>query len=433
MIKADITSFTNQFLQAYSSRTVEENWSLIKNAISEATHKHIPTKTSSNKKKHPWITHALRKKTIKRHRLYKKAKRSNDPKRKSAYIAFKKAVDKEIRHTKNSYINEFVVGGLHTGDSKPFFKYIKSLKQESLGLAPLKSGTNLETNAKEKADILINEFSGVFTNEDLNSVPWLGPAKSRIGDLSISSNGVEKLLAEIKPHKASGPDRIPNRVLKETASELAPALATLFNQSLQKGELPNDWLNAFISPVFKKGNVHVAANYRPVSLTSVACKLMEHIICSHIHAHLKENKLLTDAQHGFRKNHSCESQLLLTLDDFYTSFDSSNQTDVGILDFSRAFDTVPHQRLLGKLAHYGVQGPINKWIESFLTGRSMQVVVDGESSKPATVTSGVPQGTVLGPLLFLLYINDMPDVLTEGTSVRLFADDSLIYREIKNT
>ena len=160
------------------------------------------------------------------------------------------------------------------------------------------------------------------------------------------------------------------------------------------------------------------------------CKLLEHIICSHILTFLDNNNLLTPLQHGFRRGHSCESQLLLTVSDFVDTFDTKTQTDVGVLDFSRAFDTVPHERLLGKLAHYGIQGQTNEWIRAFLSGRRMQVVVEGESSSTAPVVSGVPQGTVLGPLLFLLYINDMPQVVSEGTSTRLFADDCLIYRSI---
>ena len=120
------------------------------------------------------------------------------------------------------------------------------------------------------------------------------------------------------------------------------------------------------------------------------------------------------------------------MDDFFSAFDAKIQTDVGILDFSRAFDTVPHQRLMGKLAHYGIQGTTIRWIEAFLCNRRMQVVVDGETTGPAPVVSGVPQGTVLGPLLFNIYINDMPQTVTEGTSIRLFADDCLVYRRIES-
>ena len=236
----------------------------------------------------------------------------------------------------------------------------------------------------------------------------------------------------LKPGKASGPDRIPNRVLKELADELAPPLSALFNQSLESGCIPDDWSKAYVSPVFKKGNVHEASNYRPVSLTCVACKLLEHVICSHVLKYLDKQHLLSDYQHGFRKGHSCESQILITLDDLYCSFDKRNQVDVGVLDFSRAFDTVPHMRLMSKLSSLGIVGPIQKWIQAFLTGRTMSVVVDGEESESAGVLSGVPQGTVLGPLLFLIYINDMPNVISSDTYIRLFADDCLIYRDISS-
>ena len=174
-----------------------------------------------------------------------------------------------------------------------------------------------------------------------------------------------------------------NCVLKEHSAELSPAITALFRQSLDTGTLPQDWTNAIITPVYKKGSIHSAANYRPVSLTSVICKLLEHIICSYILTHMEKHDLLTPLQHGFRKRHSCESQLLLTVSDFFNAFDSKTQTDVGVLDFSRAFDTVPHERLLGKLAHYGIQGQTNKWIRNFLSGRRMQVVVDGETSSTA--------------------------------------------------
>ncbi|CAH1242277.1 Hypp6526 [Branchiostoma lanceolatum] len=158
---------------------------------------------------------------------------------------------------------------------------------------------------------------------------------------------------------------------------------------------------------------------------------MEHVLCKHILNHLEKKHLLTAFQHGFRKAHSCETQLLLTVDDLVSAYDKKVQVDMGILDFSRAFDTVPHERLMSKLAHYGIRGPIQRWIRSFLQDRSMWVVADGECSPSTRVLSGVPQGTVLGPLLFLVYINDLPFCLTPGTTARLFADDCLVYREVR--
>ena len=187
----------------------------------------------------------------------------------------------------------------------------------------------------------------------------------KITPIQVQSFGVKKLLLQLKPHKASGPDRLPNRILKEPALELAQSLTALYNQSLSTQVLPEDWKRAFISPVYKKGDVHTQGNYRPVSLTVVACTILEHIVCRHILNFLDENNVLTHAQHGFRKGHSCETQLLITLSDLFKSLDKRTQVDVGILDFSRAFDTGPHERLLGKLASCGVTGPVNSWIRAF--------------------------------------------------------------------
>ena len=171
------------------------------------------------------------------------------------------------------------------------------------------------------------------------------------------------------------------------------------------------------------------SNYRPVSLTSVVCKVLEHIVHSNIMSHYDRWNILCDSQHGFRKRRSCETQLIETIDDVARHLSDGNQVDVILLDFEKAFDKVPHSRLLYKLDYYGVRGKVNNWIKAFLSKRKQQVVLEGVKSGQEDVLSGVPQGTVLGPLLFLTYINDMPECT--DSNVRLFADDSLLYRVIR--
>ena len=170
------------------------------------------------------------------------------------------------------------------------------------------------------------------------------------------------------------------------------------------------------------------SNYRPISLTSVCSKVMEHVVFHSIMEHLQNHSVLSDFQHGFRPGYSCQTQLIDFIENIQHAMDQQKQVDVILLDFSKAFDTVPHQCLLTKLAHYGIKGDIYKWINFWLSQCTQHVVVDGESSELVRVESGVPQGTVLGPLMFLLYINDITNGLT--SNIRLFADDCIIYRTI---
>ena len=167
-----------------------------------------------------------------------------------------------------------------------------------------------------------------------------------------------------------------------------------------------------------------------MSLTSVCCKVLEHTVAKELLCHLEEYKIFTENQHGFRHHCSCENQLLIFVDELLRSMSEGKPVDAAIMDFSKAFDMVPHNSLLFKLSSYRVQDKTLDWIESFLSDRSQRIVVDGEQSDPAPVTSGVPHQSVLSPILFLAFINDLPTCI--GSSCRLFEDDTIVYKEISS-
>ena len=225
--------------------------------------------------------------------------------------------------------------------------------------------------------------------------------------------------------RVPGPDSIHPRLLHELKDIVASPLANIFNVSLSSAAIPSQWRQANVSPTFKKGDKKLPENYRPGSLTSIPCKLLERILKDKIMEHLQTNRLLSPHQHGFRPARSCASQLLEVLDFLTMALDEGKSVDIIYLDFKKAFDSVPHARLLHKVEAYGITGNILGWIKAFLSDRSQQVLIEGVSSKCCKVKSGVPQGLVLGPLLFLLYINDLPDCVK--TAVKMFADDLKLY------
>ena len=205
----------------------------------------------------------------------------------------------------------------------------------------------------------------------------------------------------------------------------------IFNKSLQEKKIPDDWRIAIVSPIFKKGKKDQPANYRPVSLTAIASKLMESFIREQLLSHMKNNNLLSNKQYVFLSGRSTVLQLLRVLDDWTEILDNSKaKIDTIYLDFQKAFDTVPHKRLLAKMKGYGVHNSTCDWVEDFLFNREHKVNVNGVLSEPAKVTSGIPQGSVLGPVLFILFINDLPDSI--ASKVFMFADDTKVYRDIKN-
>ena len=249
--------------------------------------------------------------------------------------------------------------------------------------------------------------------------------------ITICSNGILKLLNNLKPGKANGPDGIPARFLRDFVTFLTPSLTLLFQASLNQHKLPSDWKHARIVPIFKKGDRKSVTNYRPISMTSFYSKLLEHIICSEISSHLEVNNLICENQHGFQRLKSCETQLIHTIDDIATDLDNGREIDALLLDFSKAFDKVPHKRLLLKLSQYGIPKQLLDWIKYFLKGRTQSVVIGDYSSNPCRVLSGVPQGTVLASLLFICYVNDLTTLV--NSRIRLYADDKLLYITINTS
>ena len=368
----------------------------------------------------------------KKQRAWSKAKTINSDQSWSEYKALKKETRNENRKAYQAYMKSLLDEDM---SNKKLWKLIKTRRHDPVGVSPLLNNDLIHSCDKDKAEILNDQFCSVFvTNEtppNPNSAKPILQFNKTMPCISINENGIEKLLHGLQANKASGPDGIPPRLLKLVAPEISPALAKLFEASLSSGKIPSAWKHAIVQPVFKKGDRSQPGNYRPISLTCICCKVLEHIVRTAITDHLEANNILTNSQYGFRKNRSCETQLIQATDEFTAELDKGGQTDVILLDFAKAFDKVPHQRLLLKLELIGIDEKTVKWIKSFLQDRTQEVVVGDERSKIGKVTSGVPQGSVLGPTLFLVYINDLPDNLK--SNVYLFADDTLISKKITST
>ena len=429
-LRSDMHTFGSSFIASSPDlNTVNDNWLNFKHTITSSVNKNVPSKLVTDFNRRPsWLSPKVRKAIRKRDRLSTKARKSHSIIDRDRYRKARNLATSEIQREYQSQLNALI--GNVNADPRSFYRFIKSKKADPIGISSLKSGNDVITGDKEKADCLNRYFSSIFTIENDDVIANAAPSYPDMPDIEVAVQGVLKLLSTIDTKKACGPDELSPRVLKETCQEIAPVLTFIFNQSLLTGKVPDDWLMANIFALHKKGPKELPENYRPISLTSICSKIMEHIVCSSTCKFLEENKILTPRQHGFRPGHSCESQLILAIDDWASALNSGLRTDVAIFDFSKAFDSVPHRRLLSKIESYGIRGTTLAWIRSFLSNRVQRVVINGSQSSWLPVISGVPQGTVLGPLLFLLYINDITTNIQ--SEIRLFADDCILYRTIQS-
>ena len=323
------------------TRSIQENFNLTPSFIQDSADKHIPSKTSRSVSSVPWITPEIRRKIRKKNETHAKAKRTGSAKNRSKFETLRREIKAYIRKHHDLYVNNLV--GDVKANPRDFYRYINSQKKDTQGIPPLKKrqGSGLAQSDFEKASQFNGQFTDVFTKSEHSQVPLLDRSAPFMEDIVVTKEGVTKLLKGLNPSKALGPDELHPRVLKELATELGPVFAHLFQQSIDKGEIPKEWSLANTCPLFRKGDRSLACNYRPVSLTCVPCKLLEHIVCSNIMAHLDEHRLLSEKQHAFRKWHSCETQLITVIDDWAKILDNQGQVDTFILDFEKAFDTPP--------------------------------------------------------------------------------------------
>lgn len=408
--------------------------SIVRDLIQEC----IPQRVAHSNHKPPWRTNPPRGMIRERHEAwlcYKRARVQIGRKSATAQEAFSRfaSANKSLRNFEvrsqanyeNSLIDRF------RENPKLLHSYIRSKKSVPSSIGPLKlpSG-DLCSDPLAMSKCLASSFASVFCREVQNNQEPHQLYDGHIDPIHISVDDVKAQLITLDINAAMGPDRIHPMVLKSCAHNLVYPLHMIFSQSLQEGIVPMSWKRSTVVPIFKKGHRFEPLNYRPVSLTPVCCKSMERIISDHLQDYLNDNTLLSHHQFGFRRGRSTMEQLLLVYENISASMDSGNTVDLVLFDYSKAFDVVCHQILIAKLQSIGIDGQLLKWIASFLTGREMQVSVKGHLSGGRAVNSGVPQGSVLGPLLFLIYINHVGSNL--ASNYKIFADDLKLYSHVNS-
>ena len=420
------------WIQELGGKDVQAAWDIFMMHYNAVVDHCVPTRMNGPNRKHrkkKWMTRKVMEDTQRKEHAWDRYRKSKSKTHLNRYRKIRNKATKSVREAK--YLFETKLAKEAKTNPKAFYAYARSKTSIKEQVLSVKNKNGADTKTLEEACEVINEeFEKVFTRTAV-SPPWSVLTDfqgEKLTQVEITRDEVEKTLRSLKP-SAPGPDGVHPVVLLHCATSLSTPLTTVFQASLKQGRVPKDWTRANVTPIYKKGSRSDPLNYRPISLTSVACKTLERLIRTRLISHLEESGLLSIHQHGFRSGMSCLTQLLEYLCELENAMDDGDSVDSVYLDCAKAFDSVPHDHLLAKLWAAGIEGPLAHWIRSFLTNREQRVCIKGTRSSWRKVRSGVPQGSVLGPTLFLTYINDLLDGLQSGG--KLFADDAKIFRRIK--
>ena len=412
-----------------SGNSVNENWILVSGRVKDLMADHIPMKRKRRFDEPQWLDGEVKRSIQKKKDAWKRMKQTNRQTDIQEYKKMVKEVKKKIKNKKNAL--ERKVMRCRKTNPKFFYAFINSSKKSRGKIGPLKrENGEAVTDPREMAQMLNCQYASVFTRSEEDNDANEVNSEVLLEDIDITPELTAAAIDKLNEQSASGPDGIPARVLKELKDEIKIPLSILFRQSMDNGIIPEEWRDAVVTPIFKKGSKVIPANYRPVSLTVIAGKLMERIVKDALTDYIEKNGHLSDAQHGFRSGRSTQTNLIEFLDQATKWMDEGKAFDVVYLDFSKAFDVVCHRKLIDKLKNIGIGGKLLAWLSNWLKGRRQRVRVEDQFSDWVDVLSSVVQGSVLGGTLFDIFIDDIKRVVLDAL-IHMFADDTKVAKTIE--